>query len=268
LHSSAFIYLLFIFEEFLREGAFSLESFIVFPDRLKIVENPFTLIIPVHDEEKIIEENILKIRDYANQFSSEKETLICENGSTDSTLKIAEDLAKRYDDVRLLSLPYPSLPAALKRGIRASRFERLVYFPIDLSVNLSFIEESLRLLNNYDMVLGSKRMRGAVDDRPLERQVLSKGYHFLVRVLFNMDLSDTTCVKAFRRSRIIELLDQVPASSSVFETRLVAEALKRGFKITEIPVKVKDHRRSRRVLRRAGAKLIDILSSRLARSDE
>lgn len=229
-----------------------------------VVQSSFTLIIPVHNEEEIIERNILKIRDYADQLSSKKEILICENGSTDSTLKIAEDLAERCDDIRLLSLPYPSLPAALKRGIRSSRFENLVYFPVDLSVNLSFVEESLRLLNDYDIVLGSKRLRGAVDDRPLERQILSKGYHFLVRVLFDMDLSDTTCVKAFRRSKIIQLIDQVPASSSVFETKLVAEALRSGFKITEIPVEVKDHRRSRKVLRRASTKLVDLLSSRFA----
>lgn len=228
------------------------------------MRSPFTLILPVHNEEEIIEGNVLRVRNYVNRLSPENEILICENGSTDSTLKIAEDLAQRYGNIRILSLPYPSLPAALKRGFRSARFERLIYFPIDLSVNLSFMEESLELLGEYDIVLGSKRMRGAVDDRPLSRRVLSKGYHLLVRGLFNMDLSDTTCVKAFRRSKIIRLLDRVPSSSSVFETELLAEALRRGLKVKEIPVEVRDYRRSRKLLKRVVEHLMDLLSSRIS----
>ena len=231
-----------------------------------IVQNPFTLIIPVHNEEEIIEENILKIRGYANRLSLEHEILISENGSTDSTLKIAEGLANRYGDIRLFSLPYPSLSAALKTGIKSACFENLIYFPVDLSVNLSFIEESLALLEEYDLIQGSKRMKGALDDRPLERRILSKGYQFFVRMLFNIDLSDTTCVKAFRRSKIIGLIDEVPTSSSIFETELVVVALKKGLKVAEIPVEVKDPRRSMRTFKMAGNMLIDLFSSRFRRS--
>jgi len=148
----------------------------------------------------------------------------------------------------------PSLPAS-----------KTSYFPFDLSVNLSFIEESLALLKEHDLIQGSKRMKGAHDDRPFERRILSKGYHFFVKILFNIDLSDTTCVKAFRRSKVIGLIDEIPTSSSIFETELVVVALKKGLKVAEIPVEVKDPRRSMRTFKMAGSMLIDLFSSRFRR---
>ncbi len=229
---------------------------------MRAVSDHFTVIVPAHNEAEVLEGNILRLRDYVKQISPESEILICENGSTDGTPEIAEALARRHGDIRLLSLPHPSLPEALKRGIESAHFERIIYLPADLSVNLSFIKESLGLLDEYDIIVGSKRMRGAIDDRPLERRLLSRGYHLLVRLLFKMNLTDTTCVKAFRRNKVIGLLHRVPTSSSVFETRLLTEALREGLRVKEIPVVVRDQRRSRGLPRRVIKAFLDLISSK------
>jgi len=230
---------------------------------LRGVSERFTVIVPAHNEAEVLEENILRLRDYVKQISPESEILICENGSTDGTLEIAEGLARRHGDIRLLSLPHPSLPEALKRGIESAHFERIIYLPADLSVNLSFIKESLGLLDEYDIIVGSKRMRGAIDDRPLERRILSRGYHLLVRVLFKVKLTDTTCVKAFRRRKVIELLHKISDSSSLFEAKLLLEALKAGLRIKEIPVVVRDQRRTRGLPKSVIKALIDLFLERI-----
>jgi hypothetical protein len=105
-----------------------------------------------------------------------------------------------------------------------------------------------------------------LDRRPPARRIVSRAYHGMVRGLFDAEFTDTTCVKAFRRSRILELMDRIPTSSGVFETELLAEASDEGLNIVEVPVIVEERRPSRILLgRRIQTKLEDLLSARLNR---
>jgi len=224
----------------------------------------FTLIVPVHNEEENLQENVEKLMQYANGITDNYEILISENGSVDNTLHIAKKLAKNYANISFTSLPFASLGTAIKKGIYSSKYGKTIYFPLDLSVNLSFIEESIRLLDEYDVVTGSKRLGRGFDGRSILRTVPSRIYHFLVRKLFSLSLSDTTCVKGFRKDAISKLLNRIPGSSNIFETELLIEAEKEGYRIKEIPVVVKEFRPSREGLfRKIGRKLEDLLSIRL-----
>jgi glycosyltransferase involved in cell wall biosynthesis len=224
----------------------------------------FTLIVPVHNEEENLKENVEKLMQYANGITDNYEILICENGSVDNTLHIAKKLAKNYANISFISLPFASLGTAIKKGICASKYGKTISFPLDLSVNLSFIDESIKLLEEYDVVTGSKRLSRGLDGRSIIRTVPSHIYHFLVRKFFSLSLSDTTCVKGFRKDAISKLLNRIPGSSNIFETELLIEAEKEGYKIKEIPVVVKEFRRSREGLfKKIGRKLEDLLSIRL-----
>ena len=107
-------------------------------------------------------------------------------------------------------------------------------------------------------------MQKAQDHRPLNRRAASKGYHRAVQMLFSTDLSDTTCVKAYRKEVAAELMRGVPSSSNVFETEVLLEAQRMGLHIHEVPVEVNDYRRGRLPLRyKIGSKLQDLMSLRL-----
>lgn len=230
------------------------------------MEPEASVIVPVHNEAGIIRVNTERLREYLCERLPSHEIVFCENGSTDGTVEIVRGLAEEFDDVEFLVLPEPNLAEALKSGFKAARGEKVIYFPIDLSVNLSFIPESVRLLDMFDAVIGSKRLASELDRRPFVRRVASKGYHGMVRRFFGVGVTDTTCVKAFRRSKILALMERVPTSSRVFETELLVESGKEGFDIVEVPVCVEEHRQSREVLgRKIQRKLEDLLSARLDR---
>jgi glycosyltransferase involved in cell wall biosynthesis len=207
------------------------------------------LVIPVLNEEQILWQNTETIMLYLNDLLTEYEILLVENGSSDNTEGIASELSSHYSRIHAFSLPEPCLGEALRTGVANARYDKIVYYPIDLSVNLDFIQDSVRLLDSNDIVVGSKRLREAQDQRPFTRKVASKGYHNTVRFLFKTDLSDTTCVKAYRRDTAIELMNQVPVSSNVFETEVLLEAQRRNLSIVQIPVKVEDKRLGRLPLR-------------------
>lgn len=223
-----------------------------------------SIIVPVHNEEKILRENTKKLRRFLFNTLSSYEIILCENGSQDETLNIVKELAEEFDDVRFLTLPEPNLARALKEGFIAAKSDKIVYCPIDLSVNLDFIPAGVKLLDEYDVVIGSKRLTTELDKRPLARRLSSKAYHSMVRQFFGTELTDTTCVKVYRKDKILSIIERIPTTSRIFETELIVEAQREGFKIVELPVIVKEHRQSREgLLIKIYGKLEDLISVRL-----
>ncbi len=204
-----------------------------------------SVVVPVYNEDEILYDNTVCLIQYLEQVLDDFELILVENGSSDDTLVYAKLLKTKYARVKLITLPEHNLGEAIKTGVMCSIYEKVVYFPIDLSVNLSFIPESIKLLDHCDIVVGSKKMKLARDLRPINRRLASSGFHRAVQVLFRTNLSDTTCVKAYRRKIAIELMQGVPSCSNVFETEVLLEAQRIGMEINQIPVTVDDSRRGR-----------------------
>ena len=232
--------------------------------RVGVMDAQVTVVVPVHNEGVVVNSNVTTLRSRLDELDASYEILLVENGSSDNTLESLTQLSAKYPDVRHIAFPYPNLSEAIRRGIIEARSEKVVYYPIDLSVEFDFIPESVQLLDIFDVVVGSKRLIGDLDKRPLSRQITSKVYHGLVQQLYRVSMTDSTCVKAYRRSRILGILERVPTSSMIYETELLVEAEMEGLSIIEVPVEVIEHRPSRNSLRnKAGNKLRDLLSARL-----
>ena len=71
-------------------------------------------------------------------------------------------------------------------------------------------------------------MSEARDVRPPRRRIASRGYHFLIRTLFRINITDTMCVKGYQRNVALELMNHVPSDSTIYETELLLEAQKEG----------------------------------------
>ena len=225
-----------------------------------------SIIIPIHNEAKVLKANTERLREYLDEHLAGYEIILCENGSLDATAEIAERLADRFESVECLRLPDRGLGEALRTGIGAAKNEKVIYFPIDLSVDLGFIPESAKLLEIFDVVLGSKRMGPGLDGRPLVRRLPSRAFHGMVRAIFGVNFTDTTCVKAYRREAILSIMERVPSTSRIYETELLAEAERAGLYVAELPVSVKELRPSREVLwKKIRGKGEDLLSAGLDR---
>ncbi|MBA7657130.1 hypothetical protein ES703_65061 [subsurface metagenome] len=86
----------------------------------------------------------------------------------------------------------------------------------------------------------------------------------MTRQFYGVEFTDTTCVKAYRKSRLLSIIDRIPTSSRIFETELLIEAHRENYKITEVPVTVIEYRTSRQgLLNKIQGKLEDLLSARL-----
>jgi glycosyltransferase involved in cell wall biosynthesis len=203
----------------------------------------FSVVIPVYNEEKILHASIADLRQRLAQTGHSYEIMLAENGSRDRTVEIGREEARRHTDVKLFSYPEPNYGGALREGILRARGDFVVCDEIDI-LDVDFHLCALQLLRTRkaDMVVGSKAMRGARDNRPFIRRFATRVYNRLLRLTLGFRGTDTHGIKAFRRSLLLPVLKDCVIEKDVFASELVIRAERAGLRIVEIPVDITEKR--------------------------
>jgi hypothetical protein len=144
--------------------------------------------------------------------------------------------------VRLLSSGEPNYGRALRQGILAARGKIVICEEIDLC-DVDFHQQAVaELAAGRDMVIGSKLIGGSEDERPLIRHAASIVYNGLLRVSLGFRGTDTHGLKAFRRDRLLPIVNACLVEKDVFASELVIRAYRADLDIVEIPVRVMEKR--------------------------
>jgi glycosyltransferase involved in cell wall biosynthesis len=204
---------------------------------------PFTIIIPVYNEEAILRQNVEKLINYANKMRVEYEIIAVSNGSTDKSLDIGKKLETTYPRFRIFGLAEKGVGRAFKKGIAEAKYQNIIFMDADLSADLSFIEKANRLLEGHVLILGAKI--GGLQNRSLFRKLGS--FVFYISVLFLMGLRYVDYApgaKAYRREFLLKHLKYIDDYTS-FVLNLTFLAHVKKEPITEIPIACEDRRKSR-----------------------
>ena len=202
-----------------------------------------SIVIPVYNEEAILHSAIVDLRERLKAYAWSYEILIAENGSADQTVALARELEAKYQEVRLLQTGEPNYGKALRLGIQQARGHIVLCDEIDLC-DTQFHARAVDILDadEADMVIGSKLIAGAADERPLLRHAASIAYTSLLRVLLGFRGTDTHGLKAFRREALADTVNACLVDKDVFASELVLRAYRRNLRIREIPVRVLEKR--------------------------
>jgi glycosyltransferase involved in cell wall biosynthesis len=205
---------------------------------------PFTVGIPVLNEEAILVPNTERLLDYLDGLGRDYEVLIGSNGSTDSTTALGVDLSRRFASrVSFFHLPEKGVGLAFKEFVKRARHPFLVSVDMDLSVDLEFVKTAVDLLETHDIVVGSKKMGN--QKRTLFRQLGSDSFLQATRLLLGLTYDDySIAAKAFRVEVLRRFIDRVNEGSSyVLEICYLTKNL--GGRITQVPVTCEDWRQSK-----------------------
>ncbi len=202
-----------------------------------------SIVIPVYNEEAILHAAVVDLRERLAPLGWSYEVLLAENGSHDATVAIAEELGARYPQVRTLSVGEPNYGRALREGIQAARAPLVLCDEIDLC-DADFHSRAVAILESepVDMVIGSKLIGGAQDERPWLRHAASIAYTGMLRALLGFRGTDTHGLKAFRRDRMLDVVAACQVDRDVFASELVIRAYHQGLRVVEIPVRVMEKR--------------------------
>jgi glycosyltransferase involved in cell wall biosynthesis len=208
-----------------------------------MVENRFTIVVPVFNEESTIVKNTEKLISFLKKNKITYEIIFCNNGSTDNTLKLAKQLAKKHKNIKVISVPEKGVGTVFKKAVKLAKYNNIISQDMDLSTDLNFILKSMKLLKDYDIVIGSKKMGS--QERSILRKIPSTIFIFLVKLLLRMPYRDySMAAKAYKKSAIIKHVDKVDYGTS-YVIDLIYYVKKDQRKIIEIPVKCFDKRKSK-----------------------
>jgi glycosyltransferase involved in cell wall biosynthesis len=198
------------------------------------------IIIPVFNEEAALPASIATLTTYlATYFPYHWTIVIADNASTDRTLAVAQDLAAQYAHVSVLHLDQKGRGRALRTAWLASDADIVAYMDVDLSTNLqSFLPLVAPLATGHsDVAIGSRLLKGAVVTRQWKREVISRCYNILIKLLCGKRFSDAQCgFKAVKRNVARQLLPDIENNEWFFDTELLLLAEERNLRIYEVPV--------------------------------
>lgn len=169
--------------------------------------------------------------------------LIVDDNSPDQTAEIIKDLRKTNDKLFLIEREGKlGLGTAYIAGFRfalENGFDYIFEMDADLSHDPREIPNFLRMIEDADLVIGSRYLKGVnVINWPLSRLILSVFASQYTRIITGMPISDCTAgFKCFRR----EVLEAIPfedvrSNGYSFQIEMNFKAWKRGFRILELPI--------------------------------
>ncbi len=203
-----------------------------------------SIVIPIYNEEKILRTAVNSLMmEVSENFDWDFEVILTENGSTDNTVAIAKELALRYENLRALHTDEPNYGKALRKGIQEAKGIFVICDEIDLC-DVNFYDRAMSILLNdeADLVIGSKRLAQAKDERPLFRRAATYTLNQMLRVAAGFKGTDTHGLKAFNRERLINVVNACLVEKDIFASEMVIRAERAYVRIREIPIQLKEIR--------------------------
>ena len=205
--------------------------------------NNFSIVIPIYNEEDILEESLNNIISICERTDLDYEIIISENGSTDNTKNLARKFEQSNSKIVLIKSDNPNYGEALKRGFLKCKNEIIISFDIDY-YSENFLKECLCLEEEYAGLIASKRLNNSEDGRRLIRKLATNFFVYLLKFLFKTKLSDTHGMKAIKKSFVNDHINLVSSTQDLFDTELLLRIEKSGEKFKEVPAKINEIRPS------------------------
>jgi glycosyltransferase involved in cell wall biosynthesis len=190
------------------------------------VRRDFAVVVPAYNEVENIAELVAELRATFERHGLRGEVLLVDDGSSDGTGAAAAREAERWDRLRVLQHRRNfGKTEALVTAAEATTAQWLVLFDADLQHSTEEIPRFLeRLGEGWDIVTGRKLGF-------YQKRLVSSIYNRLSRRIFDVPVSDTNSMKAFRR----DILDDVHLRHD-WHRFFVVLAYARGYTITELDI--------------------------------
>jgi glycosyltransferase involved in cell wall biosynthesis len=198
------------------------------------------IVVPVYNERRVLEGSIRRLHGFvAHELPLSWRIVIADNGSDDGTIAVARRLSYELTGVEVIRLRSKGRGRALRAAWSESRARVLCYMDVDLSTDLSALLPlvSPLLAGHSDLAIGTRLHRDARVKRSVKRELISRCYNRLLRLVLQARFSDAQCgFKAIRADAAAGLLPLVADDAWFFDTELLVAAQRRGLRIHEVPV--------------------------------
>lgn len=232
------------------------------------MEKPFlSIIIPAFNEASRLPETLRKINTYLTAQDYPSEIIVVENGSSDGTYQIVNDMQSEICCLTVLHEDQRGKGWAIRQGMFNARGDYRFICDADLSMPIEEIAKFMPPLElSAPIAIGSREAPGAMRyDEPQYRHLIGRAFNWLVRILLIRGVNDTQCgFKLFREDTVNAIFPQLTITGWTFDVEALFIAQKLGFKIVEIPIHWHHHPHSTvKVLRDSFKMGFDLIKIRI-----
>jgi glycosyltransferase involved in cell wall biosynthesis len=211
--------------------------------------NPrISVVSPFYNEEAILKASVAGMLANLAPFGDDVELIIVDDGSTDGSKVLAENIAEREPRVRLISYDLNrGRGHALKTGIDAAWGEIIVTTEVDLSWGDDIVARLVSAMDDnpkLDMIIASPNLpTGGYKNVPAKRRLLSNLGNALLRMSVSRRITMYTGMTRAYRAALIQSLSTAECGKE-FHLEVALKALTLGWNVGEIPcvLEWKDHK--------------------------
>lgn len=198
------------------------------------------VVVPVYNEEVDLGPCVRRLHAFLIlNFPFTARITIADNASTDSTLRVARQLAAELDGVRVVHLDRKGRGRALREVWQGSDAQVVAYMDVDLSTDLNALLPLIAPLvsGHSDLAIGTRLASSSRVVRGPKREIISRCYNLILRTSLQAKFSDAQCGFKAMRSRVARMvLPLVEDGEWFFDTELLVLAERIGLRIHEVPV--------------------------------
>ena len=188
-----------------------------------------TVFFPCYNEQ----DNVAQVAEQAvkvlEDLRADYEVIIVNDGSSDDTARIADQIAAANSRVRVIHHPRNlGYGAALQSGFRAATRELVFYTDGDAQFDLNELPPLLPLMRDFDIVSCYRMDRQDTPFRKLGGWLWTK----MNGVLFSLNLRDIDCAFKLYKRVIFDHIE-MESQGALIDTEILARAARKGCKITQ-----------------------------------
>ncbi len=191
-----------------------------------------SVFFPIYNDAKTAPHLVSKITQILKSLTKDFEIILVNDGSTDNSGKIVDELAKKYKNVRAIhhknNVGYGG---ALRTGFRNAKKELVFYTDGDAQYDVSEITKLLPLIESADVVNGYKIKRS---DAP-HRIITGELYRIGARILFNLKIRDVDCDFRLFKRHVFDKI-KLESNSGILCVEMIKRIQNAGFEFKQVPV--------------------------------
>jgi len=153
----------------------------------------FSIVIPIFNEKKNIEELVFQIKKYLQKFKYE--IVFIDDSSNDGSQKILNDLIKKNKNIKVIFRKnlQRDLSKSCRDGFEKSKYENILVMDGDLQHNPIYIPKMIEIFKkkNSDFVVGIRDLKNKrIKSLSILRQLLSISVIKVLEILFKKKTDD------------------------------------------------------------------------------
>ena len=200
-----------------------------------------SIVIPAYNEERRLPQTLERIGAYVAARPFDAEIVVVDDGSTDATARIVEELRARIPNLRLVSNGVNHGKGySVRHGMLEARGDIALFTDADLSAPIEEADKLIGALQHAEVTLGSRALDRSLiaTHQSRFREIAGIIFNKLVKAILWLPSIDTQCgFKAFVLPRARIIFEQQRIEGFGFDPEVLFLARRHGLRALEIPVR-------------------------------